>query len=138
MSNTLQSGSRLASDSFNRFVEGGPGANRQPGATERGPAGPSPERADFWDSFAAAGEEYQKKKAEPERKDFWDDFAAAGEQVQKKRAEPERKDFWDEFSAIGDQKASAGGSQQPKPKSSVGTAAMKRNNAATKDEWADW
>lgn len=48
----IQSGTKTASESFNRFVEGesGPTSSKTSRTVE-------PERKDFWDSFAAAAEE---------------------------------------------------------------------------------
>jgi ADP-ribosylation factor GTPase-activating protein 1 len=128
---TLQQGSRGATGVFNRFVEG---EDHHPNNASRAPL--DPDKRDFWDSFAAAGEEHtQQKKNEPERKDFWDDFAEIGKQKQ----EPERKEFWDEFSNAGAAKAAQ--QQAGKAKSSIGTAAMGRRKPAEKKEeegWGDW
>jgi ADP-ribosylation factor GTPase-activating protein 1 len=99
---------------------------------------PDADKRDFWDSFAAAGEERaaaNKKKSEPERKDFWDEFSEFGT----KKKEPERKDFWDEFSNAGAARAQA--QQGNKAKSSIGTAAMSKRKPAEKKEeeaWGDW
>lgn len=137
----MQSGGKVASDTFSRFVEGDQhkgGVNRT--ATAR--SGPDEDKLDFWDDFAEAGESYQKTKVEPERKDFWDDFAAAGETLQtKKKPEPERKEFWDEFASIGGGAGTSAAAAPPKSKSSVGTAAIKRTPAgggAKGDEWDNW
>ncbi len=121
----------MANDTFSRLVEGGPDDGRQ-----KRP-GPESDKLEFWDSFAAAGEERMKVKQEPERKDFWDDFAAAGEERASlmKQQEPEKKDFWDDFAAIGEAKRSPAKAK----KASVGTAAMRRPGGAGKgDEWGEW
>jgi len=134
---TWQAGSKGASDAFNRFVDGDDGKNLDYGE----------------DSY----------KGDPDKKEFWDNFAAAGEskvqqrrqQQQKKKQEPERKDFWDEFASIGESKtnaqqvggifgALAGGAGATKSKSSIGTAAMKKapSGPAAKgggdDAWEEW
>ena|ERR1700749_1650088 len=133
----------MANDTLSRLVEGTDGQHRPIGEQA---GGPDNDKLDFWDSFAAAGDERmqsqdaaRKKAAEPERKDFWDDFSAAGEArtAAKKSAEPERKDFWDDFAAIGETKTQQPG---PKSKSAVGTAAMKKpggGGSGTKDEWGE-
>ncbi|KAF3482488.1 uncharacterized protein GIQ15_05247 [Arthroderma uncinatum] len=58
----LQTGTRTAADSFNRFVEGsdGPGGSHRPSASGSS-RGFEPERKDFWDTFAAVGEERQRQ-----------------------------------------------------------------------------
>ncbi|EFR00621.1 ADP-ribosylation factor GTPase-activating protein GCS1 [Nannizzia gypsea CBS 118893] len=62
----IQTGTRTAADSFNRFVEGndGPagGPRRAPGASSASARGFEPERKDFWDSFAAVGEERERQR----------------------------------------------------------------------------
>jgi hypothetical protein len=133
----------MANETLTRFVDG-PDGQRRPLASSSGPppAGPDSDKLEFWDSFAAAGDEARRKAAEPERKDFWDDFAAAGDAKMAKRAEPERKDFWDEFSAIGDAKTAEKQTSSPAKKgpSSVGTAAMRKpaGGGGAKEEWGEW
>jgi hypothetical protein len=89
----------------------------------------------------------EKEKAKgpaPDKLDFWDDFAAAGEQrmASKTKVAPEKKEFWDDFAEIGAPKSSAAGgpaAQESKAKSSVGTAALsKRKGAKEGDEWGEW
>jgi len=134
---TWQAGSKGASDAFNRFVEGDDNKNLAYGE----------------DSY----------KGDPDKKDFWDSFAAAGEnrvqqqqQEQKKKQEPERKDFWDEFASIGESKTNAqqgggmfgtlaGGAGATKSKSSIGTTAMKKPSSGPaakggggEDGWEEW
>ena len=117
----MQTGARSATDTFSRFVEGD---EHHPGTAK---SGPDPEKQDFWDSFASAGE---TRMAEQEA-------------ARKKKMEPERKDFWDEFASVGEQrvqqKTSAGREQN------VGAAAMRKNTpgggrggAAKDDEWEQW
>jgi ADP-ribosylation factor GTPase-activating protein 1 len=159
VSTTLQSGTKVASTTFHRFVEGDtPGQPRQAGASAGTRGGPEPDKVDFWDDFAATAEQRMAEKEQEKAKgpdsdklDFWDDFAAAGEQrmAAKSKVAPERKDFWDEFSAIGGAKG-AGAAASPaataaqqeqaaKPKSSVGTAALsKRKPGKGEDEWGEW
>ncbi|KAK2832037.1 hypothetical protein FQN49_006916 [Arthroderma sp. PD_2] len=62
VSRNLQTGTRTATESFNRFVEGndGPGGYHRPSASTAS-RGFEPERKDFWDSFAAVGEERQRQ-----------------------------------------------------------------------------
>ncbi|KAM5444573.1 ADP-ribosylation factor GTPase-activating protein gcs1 [Microsporum ferrugineum] len=60
----IQTGTRTAADSFNRFVEGSgdPGGHYRPsGSTSTSSRGFEPERKDFWDSFAALGEERERQ-----------------------------------------------------------------------------
>lgn len=129
---TWQAGSKGASNAFTRFVEGDDNKN-----------------------LAYGGDSY---KGDPDKKEFWDSFAAAGEsriQQQEKKQEPERKDFWDEFASIGETRgkaqqgggmfgALAGGAGAAKSKSSIGTAAMKKapSGPASKgggdDGWEEW
>jgi ADP-ribosylation factor GTPase-activating protein 1 len=130
---TWQAGSKGASDAFSRFVEGDDAKNLAYGE----------------DSY----------KGDPDKKEFWDSFAAAGEsrveqrQQQKKKQEPERKDFWDEFASIGESRANAqqgggifgaSGAGTAKTRSSIGTAAMKKgpSGPAAKgggdDTWEEW
>jgi ADP-ribosylation factor GTPase-activating protein 1 len=166
VSTTLQTGSRAATDTFTRFVEGEPGGHRGIGAGNATPT-VDPERKDFWDDFADAGASRQAAQHEPERKDFWDDFAAAGEQrmAGKAKVEPERKDFWDEFAAAGEARMQAdqrgrmwddepGAGQAPKAaqkpqqadakgKGSVGTAALRKrgdtgDGAGKGEDWGSW
>jgi ADP-ribosylation factor GTPase-activating protein 1 len=137
VSTTLQTGSRAATDTFARFVEG------EPGGAQRGigPGAPAvdPERKDFWDDFAAAGESRisAKKKAEPERKDFWDDFAAAGEA----RAQADQRGrMWGDEPAGPKPKAQQA---DAKGKGSVGTAALRKradggDGAAKGEDWGSW
>lgn len=156
VSTTIQTGTKVASTTFNRFVEGDDAHPRgiaatgdSAGSVQRGPA---PDKQDFWDDFSATAEQRMAGKAkakanaqgpEPDKLDFWDDFAAAGEQrMAAKRQEPvEKKEFWDEFSAIGgSSKPSVGaGMGAGGQKSSVGTAAMsKRKPQKGDDEWSEW
>lgn len=132
---TWQTGSRGASDALNRFVEGD-------GHTQHD------------NGNLAYGEDTYK--GDPDKKDFWDSFAAAGEsrmaekQQQQKKVEPERKDFWDEFASIGDSKSKQSGGMfgavaggQAKGKSSIGTAAMSKKAPSGPagrggDDWEDW
>ncbi|KDB25154.1 hypothetical protein H109_03018 [Trichophyton interdigitale MR816] len=62
----LQTGTRTAADSFHRFVEGsdGPagGPHRTTGSASASSKGFEPERKDFWDSFAALGEERDRQR----------------------------------------------------------------------------
>lgn len=129
---TFQQGSRGATDAFNRFVEGEDGHNSSTTRTQ-----PDADKRDFWDSFAAAGAEHDRRKNEPERKDFWDDFSAIGD----KKQEEEHKDFWDEFSNSAGTKTAGAGQQAAKAKSNIGTAAMSKRKPAEKKEdegWGDW
>lgn len=140
---TWQAGSRGASDAFNRFVEGGEG---------------HPGQRNFDNGNLAYGEE--EYRGDPDKKDFWDSFAAAGEsrmaeKQRKPKVEPERKDFWDEFASIGESKTKtaqaggmfgalgAGSQSAQKGKSSIGTAAMSKRapsgpSGKAGDEWEDW
>ena len=136
---TLQAGTKGASEALNRFVDGDGQprpANVDP-ASKDANAGPEPERKDFWDAFAAAGEARSQSQG-------------PGGGGQKPRVEPERKEFWDEFASVAESRAargpgaltgkSAGGS------SSIGTAAMgKRKGAGSgggaggkEDGWEEW
>jgi len=150
---TWQAGSRGASDAFNRFVEGD-------GSSAGGARGPDNGHLAYGDDNGSA------YKGDPARKDFWDSFAAAGEermaqkqqqqqqQPRKTSVEPERKDFWDEFASIGEARAKAaqgamfgagagGPAAAAKAKSSIGTAAMSKKTQSgpagkAGDEWEDW
>ncbi|KAF2763461.1 ArfGap-domain-containing protein [Pseudovirgaria hyperparasitica] len=77
--------------------------------------------------------------ANPERKDFWDSFGDAPKPT------GQQKDFWDEFGAEHDAGPTTATTAGPKPKSSVGTAAMKKTGGestkggkAKDDEWGEW
>jgi hypothetical protein len=159
---TLQSGSKAATNTLTRFIEG-EDHRLHPGASPSArSSGPDPEHRDFWDDFNAAGEARseeqhlvggtaaKKSGPDPDKLDFWDDFAAAGEarasaqDANKKTAEPERKGFWDEFSTIGGAKTAGGtgaGTSAVKAKSSIGTAAVRRpagGGSKNNDEWSEW
>ncbi|KAF2675482.1 ArfGap-domain-containing protein [Microthyrium microscopicum] len=140
VSSTLQTGGKVATDTLSRFVEGDAvhHSQRTPNA-----GGPEPEHQDFWDDFAATGEQRMAEKKGPaaDKLDFWDDFAAAGEarMAAKKSVEPERKDFWDEFSNSGGAAKEAKQVPAKTKPSSIGTAAMsKRRPAGKDDEWNEW
>jgi ADP-ribosylation factor GTPase-activating protein 1 len=129
VASTLQTGTRNATETLNRFVEGDDHHAANPHTAK---TGPDEDKRDFWDSFASAGE---TRMAEQEA-------------ARKKKVEPERKDFWDEFASVGEQRAQQ---QQGKKGSSVGTAAMRRPGGgagasaggaagakAKDDEWEQW
>lgn len=71
----LQSSTKNAAETFNRFVEG------DERLAPRGGKGPAADKQDFWDSFGEAPQGPSNDK-----KDFWDDFAAAGESATQKKA----------------------------------------------------
>lgn len=138
LASNVQSGTKVAADSFNRFVEGDEGytAVGKGSRGVRAGAGPDGEKRDFWESFGAA-----PKGPARDKQDFWDSFGAAP-------AGPpaEKRDFWDDFSAAGEARMAqheGGGAG-----ASVGTAAM-RNTGAGKgkapasgggkdEEWKEW
>lgn len=71
----LQSGTKTAADTFNRFVEGDDRSTRRAGAGSSSTArGPEPDKRDFWESFGEP-----PKGPAADKKDFWDSFAAAAE-----------------------------------------------------------
>lgn len=131
MSSTLTTGGKNATDVFTRFIEGDDHTSAS-SASKGAPSSrmqPDDDKRDFWDSFAAVGEER----------------AAAKEaaRIKKAQIEPERKDFWDEFNDVGEQRMAA--KQQPeRKKGNIGTAAMRKpaggggGGAGGKDEWEDW
>jgi len=80
---TVQSGTKSAADSFNRFVEGDDrmaGRSTSSSGTTRA-SGPEPDKRDFWESFGEA-----PQGPAPEKKDFWDSFSAAGETARTSKA----------------------------------------------------
>jgi ADP-ribosylation factor GTPase-activating protein 1 len=62
LSQGIQTGTKTAAESFNRFVDGDDNSR------------PATDKRDFWDSFGEA-----PTGPANDKKDFWDDFAAAGE-----------------------------------------------------------
>ena len=68
LTQTLQSTTKVAADSFNQFVEGSE-------ITHRGTSSHPPEKKDFWDSFGEA-----PKGPSAEKKDFWDSFGGVNEE----------------------------------------------------------
>lgn len=64
----IQTSTKTAAESFNRFVEG------DERLAPKGGKGPAADKRDFWDSF---GEPPQGPSND--KKDFWDSFAEAGE-----------------------------------------------------------
>lgn len=140
----LQTGTKVASQSFNRFVEGesqyhNPNEPHSPEKQEfwdsfgESPRGPEKDKREFWDSFG------EPPKSPPaDKKGFWDNLSEAA--PERKKKEPEKKDFWDEFAAAGEVRQQAG--QQQKKAGSIGTAAMRKPAAGAggkKDEdWGEW
>lgn len=71
----IQTGTKTAAESFNKFVEG------DERLAPRGGKGPASDKRDFWDSFGEAPQGPSNDK-----KDFWDSFAAAGETAAQKKS----------------------------------------------------
>ncbi|PGG98142.1 hypothetical protein AJ79_08965 [Helicocarpus griseus UAMH5409] len=62
VSRNVQTGTRGATDVFNRFVEGPSDPSRSRSGSQRRAGMFEPERKDFWDDFAALGEEREREK----------------------------------------------------------------------------
>ncbi|KAF2100924.1 ArfGap-domain-containing protein [Rhizodiscina lignyota] len=127
----LQTGTKVASDSFSRFVEGN-------GSDPNNPRSPPTDKQEFWDSFGEA-----PRSPPADKREFWDSFSAAAPEKTKK--EPEKKDFWDEFAAAGDVRQATAGQGQKKTGGSIGTAAMRKpaggaggGGKKEDDTWGEW
>ncbi|KAF2836831.1 ArfGap-domain-containing protein [Patellaria atrata CBS 101060] len=75
--------------------------------------------------------DHQANRRAPEKQDFWDSFGAPAN-----GPAPDKRGFWDEFAAAGKARV-----EKEKPKSSIGTAAMRRPGQETsgkKEDWEEW
>jgi len=113
---TAQFATKNASETFNRFVEGG---DARP--SRRGEA-VEPEKRDFWDSFGAAPAGPSKDK-----QDFWDSFGASPEPV-----------IGGALSSRAVKPATVGTAAMKKSTNGSGSSGTASRKDGQEDEWGEW